>query len=778
MKVKDYDFILRSYTPEEMIAIQEDIGKYAKGIQYLYVIDTYDLVENFMPYTKLNLFLEGNKNQLAQKFICYDYLFSNFDHNKIILANEYRDELLAVKNKLNNQLTKANAVLSNIKNLREQSKDFQDEEKSQEYLQKNFEIILFLLILNSREGKVFEEFLSFVRKRIVISQIVLSSKADEEEVNRVFDNTLVSGLSVSIFREFVDSNLPFLISLESELERQVFLENTFRDIQVIERVARINKEFKNKGLNYFVIYLSSAKKTSVIFDCMRKMKQVGDEFELDFHRNILQYFLMNKLSSRFGEKPKQMLAISLRLQEIRGILESVPLIDWRNYPDFEETVRMIFDEASSSIDNYFYLGIFDQYRQSFEKNSKLNSKTQLDPKLVRALLEEVDTNTVKLGMKLFQFGIGLSQIQNSIAVGDLVNNLTRRVPKDVIRNQYHLPILLFLHEEDHSWLKSLDLFINTLLEASKLAGDFKKTQPQLVHYLNNIFVDFQYSHSVKERLHRTIISAYVNFIANNKKITEDSLIAEMEGIQTVIAGVKTEVDLDKTSDTMQLQYKIGKSHFSVEVSYILIWLYRRNSRENDGITLSTDLIVNYPNEPRLVHGRALCYLALGYEILSEPDRACSYFEFAEQDLKKAQELYSRIETQSEQKNILITKTKTAILNSLANINLRRYDLSERNMELLNVAFDLINSIRREFDLMKLSFEDHATYLGTEIELRYFLALHLKGVGNLSMSREEITKASKLLASLKQLTDYQYSSEFFKDRFGKVPELMNELILMR
>lgn len=778
MKVEDYDFILRSYTPEEMSAVHQDITKYAQGVEFLYVIDTYDLVENFMPYTKIDLFNEGNKNHLAQRYICYDYLFSRFDHNSIILANEYRDELLAIKNKLNSQLAQANAVLSNIRTLKEQTQDFQDEEKSQEYLQKNFEIILFLLILNSREGKIFEEFLSFVRKRIVISQIVLNKKSDEEKVNLIFDSTTVSELSVSIFREFVNHNLMFLVSLNSELERQVFLENTFRDIQVIERVMRINKELKNNDLNYFVIYLSSAKKTNAIFACMSEMQQLNEGFDLDFHRNIFQYFLKRKLETGFSKNSDQMVEMSLKLQEIRMVLSSEVSIDWKNYSDFEKTVKLIFAEGSSSIDNYFYFGIFEEYRQLFEKDSKANSKTQLNPKLVRELLEEVDKNTIKLGMKLFQFGLGLSQIQNSIAVGELVNNLSRRVAKDIIQNQYqHLPILLFLHEEDQDWLKSLDSFVNGLLEFSKLSqADFKKSQIKLVQYLNNIFKYFHHSNSANERLHRMLISSYLNFVANNKSVSENTLIAEMDGLQTVIKSTKTEVDIDKTRETSYMHYKIGTSNFLVEVCYILIWLFRRNNREFDGIELSTKLMIQYPNEPRLVHGRALCYLVIGYNKLNKSQDAREYFDLAEQDLRSAYELYYVISTKSEEKNMLLLKTKTAILNSLANINLRKYDLNNPNIELINEAIERIDEIKVSFDLMKLSYEDQATYLGTEIELRYFLALHHKDERDMAKARAEITYASKMFSKLKQLPDYMFSDDFFKMRFIKIPQLMNELML--
>jgi hypothetical protein len=124
---------------------------------------------------------------------------------------------------------------------------------------------------------------------------------------------------------------------------------------------------------------------------------------------------------------------------------------------------------------------------------------------------------------------------------------------------------------------------------------------------------------------------------------------------------------------------------------------------------------------------------------------------------------------------LILKTITAILNSLVNIKIRHLLPEADDMDTLNDCFRLIEELKGILASLGLAYDKHTTYIGTEIELKYFLALFYKNTHQIPKARAEITAASNMLTELKKLPDYEFTSDFFKNRFSKIAPLMNELM---
>ena len=149
--LSEYDFILKNYSVEAIEDLIFDLELYYDDYRFLYIIDTFDIVENYLPYTEVELFAGLNPHSKVQKFICYDNFFNSFNNTNTILLDEYRIELLAAKNKVLKHLVQTNTVLDNINQLKKETSGFvQTPEKTITFFKDNFEILLLLLILNSK----------------------------------------------------------------------------------------------------------------------------------------------------------------------------------------------------------------------------------------------------------------------------------------------------------------------------------------------------------------------------------------------------------------------------------------------------------------------------------------------------------------------------------------------------------------------------------------------------------------------------------------------------
>lgn len=787
MKIKDYDFIWSCYSSSDIESIMSDVKLSDNNYKFYFVLDTYDVVENFLPYTEMELFSKGHTNQLAQKYICYDYLFDKLTNERVLLPDEYKIELLAAKNKLQRHLKEARAVLSNIQKLKEETPDFSDFRRTNEFFKKNFEIILLLLIINNKKSKILDEFRDFVRDRLSISEIEASPQ-DHEQVNNIFKNTSSTTLSVEIFKQWVDINKLFLVSIEDDNHRHIFLENTFRDIQVIERLSKINKALKDNGLKYFVIYLSTAHKTPSLFKLMEErtnVKNAQNIYPANFHRNVFQYFLLRKFLTEYKHDTDKSLAILASMKTSKQRLEGFKDAQIHEIgKDALATITEMFEEASSALDNHFYFSIYQKYKGAFFLGRE---NSPIEPNVIQKIFQEIDNNP-ELITDVNSLSFTLTQVNQSLDVITILGSLERRVSKDLIRNPYqHLPVLLFRSENIKIEIsRCIHDFVNTMIESGKegesrsrhfLINEASKKLTTLISAIGT-------PNSARERLIRSILMSYITLFANNKNQTEEALINEFNAHLEIIQALSLNVDFNNSSSA-SLRFKHKPNSLALEVSYILLWLYRRNNKELDGIELGEALINSYPTDARIHHGLALCYLVKAYNQMNSLPREQVIFEFkkSERYLISALELLieemSSTKLESEYETELTLKTQTAILNSIANIKIRLFELSEQ-AEIARIleGLELITIIKELFLKLNLKYEKHATYIGTEIELLYFTALVHQKRGDILAAREAIVKSSILLSHLKNLNEYKYSDDFFRERFKKLAPLMNDLIRLK
>ena len=138
----EYNFIFNTFSNDDIELIIQDLQRFKENHYLLYVVDTYDIVENYLPYTEMELFSRKNRNHQAQKFICYDHFFGRLNTTSTILLNEYKVELLAAKNKLTRHLGEAKYVIKNLETLKKETGDFvNDPEKTEDFF-KNHSVMI------------------------------------------------------------------------------------------------------------------------------------------------------------------------------------------------------------------------------------------------------------------------------------------------------------------------------------------------------------------------------------------------------------------------------------------------------------------------------------------------------------------------------------------------------------------------------------------------------------------------------------------------------------
>ena len=258
---------LLNFRESDIKNVITDWRLHAEGYEMRYSIDTSDIVSYFLPYRQDVLITTENVYWL-QRMIAYEFFFNSMEkEDKIIIMDEYKGELLSIKN----DISKSH---NNFYKIKERIESFfrnnYEGNKKISLLEDDFDLLVSFLVLlekNEVSGGIHSEFLSFIKNKLSIFQ----SDDSNQQLIELFEATQKSELSVSIYREFVENNKLYLLGLRSDFERYIYLENTYRDIVVVERLMNINKKIFDgfNGLSKTIIYyLSSAVfKSRKIMEC-------------------------------------------------------------------------------------------------------------------------------------------------------------------------------------------------------------------------------------------------------------------------------------------------------------------------------------------------------------------------------------------------------------------------------------------------------------------------------------------------------------------------------
>lgn len=213
----------------------------------------------------------------------------------------------------------------------------------------------------------------------------------------------------------------YSLKKEDEQARYIFLENTFRDIQVIERVININKKLSDDGHNYKAIYLSSANKTKDIistFNSLNSRHETAPPISCAVNRNIYQLFLYGQILDENKNNITAGLDFLTRLKKIIEINQNTILERNNFYEKIESTdilnrLKKIYEKYSNNLDNHFYLNVFENYRQTFQQLSKLQTNVKLKREEIMNIIDEIDKNKEAYKTKIAEFNFSLSQLNST-----------------------------------------------------------------------------------------------------------------------------------------------------------------------------------------------------------------------------------------------------------------------------------------------------------------------------------------------------------------------------
>jgi len=668
------------------------------------------------------------------------------------------------------------------------------------------------LILNDKTYSILDEFFSFIKSRLSISEIHVKKKEDSQKIEECFDSSKHSAYAIRLFETYISQNRTQLLSVKDQNERHIYLENTFRDIQAIERIIKVNRRVKDTGLKYAVSYLSSAKKTGEIFKAISQLDPIFKDSRIsarqEVHRNIYQYFLFDRLKNEFHNDPDNAITILKALRELLSKLDNIPVLldkapDGTDELEILKLVKRLFDEKSNVLDNHFYYSVYEKYKNTFSKLIEADGENLLNKNELLQIIREVDKNKETSKSRILGLEFALSQLNQTYEVVDTFWGADDYEPeyrygKDIIRNPYqHLPVLLFIGENfDSSLKKKLYRFLNLNVEVSE--GD----SATLKEYVKDI-IDELYkmnSRNTYSKSQKALIITYLNFVAQSKfkpkakksELTnyenlEERIIFDLEKQYEIIKYQFSKIDYEKIGKGNKLEYIQDHGELLVEIIYILLWLYRRNLNEDIGIQRAVELLHSDFDDPRIFQGIGLCYVSKVYRALkkeflgqaimeinvrADADLALQYLRSAHRKYQLLININSRTET-----SFLVVKNFISVLNSIADMNIRKYEylMLKPDFSLIQSARECINEVKSFFNMIDLIYDHHPTYSATEIEIEYYEAQNFFVTEQYSSAHQKIVNASFRLNMLRKLPNQEiFVDEFFHRKNDKINQLAYQI----
>lgn len=760
--------------------------------KFYYAVDTHDIVNYFLPYTQPNYINEENKVSISQKTIAYDLFFKADSRMKdIILFNEYKFELLSIKNSIAQKINKFSSVsedlsifFKDVYSIYEKDK----QEKVTKRLNENFELILGFLILIKSKDDIYNEFIDFLNKKFLSTTFNTGDIEFDNKFNDIFVNTGISEYSKEIYIEFIDKVKVRINSLATDKSKFLYLENAFRDILVIDRLIKINsqllKDFVDTNKT-IIIYLSSAKfKSETIFN-LNSVKNCLPKFpdnikQLNFHRNIYQIFLLNILLKKGFDK-----------QAVDKIIDS--LNDWLSIINQDKILKKKttkthtlpddFSELltfySNSMENKFYSDIYISEKNRLEK--AINSIKTSDKKPAQEIIQYID-EYLKIGKQEIQkLPNDVLKYQQTFYLSQKFFTLKNKTEflvissgKDIIKNTFHhLPLLPFKSidniQKDNLY-KILNLISEQPLELPLNSKEIVKAIEEIVKNLNK--------HNMRNDF---LIISYLCLLVvsdrdNNNSIWDEN-ISEVEIIHYLE------------------QYKLHTQGIYInfdftEIDYILSWLYRRDNNFEECRKITSKYLEK--QDGRFFHSIGISNISHYYSdyfksfVLGSEELLFESLNY----LKSAISYYEVINAEDKIVERLIQKNIIAIYNSMADVNLRIFEIKSSFSiylpfeieNILNANFDtkylleareIIQKIKKMTLSLGLDYNSFPTYNHTEAELELLESIIFY---NQALNNEFATYYNKINTLEKSFSKIVKSQErvdnFKKSRNALSPTFFN------
>ncbi len=755
--MKNIKSILDLLSIEHLKILKEDVKKIYNNKHIFYVTDTFDIVNYSLPFLDKNFIRDIEKDIMPQSFVMYEAIFNDNQNFNFTLPDEYINEIRNVRKSIDYKLQYSFNIRKSLLDI--------DENDIKGMIEKNIQKIIAILLIISLENKLYVKFDGFLKKNLNIETFKHSNENTKDIVNKTFLKVNPSDLSKKIFNKFVEENKFQLYSLENDFKRYVYLENTYKDIKVIDRIYNINKEL-NKHNIYFN-YLSSAPyKTTQIFNSLKEVTKGYNSF----NRNIYQLFILNYI---FDEKETNNLEKNIACKYI-DLLVAI-----------KENKHTSIEELTSG--DYLYQifishnKVISNYQKMFENNMFLKEYNSIKTK-VESLLNNNSSDRTKLQQIISELNKYNDEYSNKRVVNDIetfnsayklsnrffsknTSNIILHLHsgKDVINNSFHhLPIIPFLYytKNNSVLIKSFYKLVNSISNKPEMIGNnYPLTEYNLlIEVINNISNTTSLP-TIEEQSMSHVILSFLNIItkniSNNKsegnsiQSDEAFIMSELEHYKNIIENTHFNVQIKDSK--LEVNYS-GDEIVINEIVYILLNLYRRNKRYEKAIELINKQTKN--EDARYFHSIGLIYNSLFYSNynkdtdLKQVNYQFKYFDDAIKNLETAKQKYLELLLNKKinyvEQYSLVIKQIVAINNSIIDLKIRKNleKKDEISQNVLSKLRDLLKEIKCYINRLNLEISDYKTINHTEAELEYYEALYLYKLEKFNAALYKINKSTE------------------------------------
>jgi hypothetical protein len=786
------NFVL-NLKPEEVSEIIKDYELIESGYQYFYIVDTYDIINYTLPFTSKDFLKEENKDRLSHQAIAYDSFFGSKSNSRLILLDEYKYELLSIKNTIQRKIKNFPKTREEIIELIGSETFLKEDNKKMEcILSEKLNIIIAVLIFIEYGDNIYKRLNNLMNERLNIYNYKSDDIDFDDTINQVFKEVRISKISEDLYSEFVDDVITILLSLESDIDRAIYLENAYRDIAAIDRIIGVTNTFKElyPSKKMVFIYLSSTPfKTESLF---RLMKKLGiklptiDKYEdFNFSRNIFQCFLLQiilqKKNMFNSASPIDLLEfIKSKLEQIIFLKSSTEKVyelnnfDSVTHSDKDkhvlETLALIINDYDKRFENSLIFDTYLKYRTTLD-NSLSNLSSQKSREKIIAIVQKTD-NIINTSFLVNSFAtpfMNISNIKQSFYLTnrfnynhDLFHEIKIPLGKDIIKNSFHhFPGLLLIDSSYNSSLTEqififLDLILTPQSKISSLSENFNTSILKLINILSGInrkslsdltleFLTLSLINLVTRSSRTFEASSSTDFLENEKEI-----IDVLKRLKSIITKSSIRPIIIEKNGKASISFEEVDLPITKEIDYLLLWLWRRDNKLTEAIKLGEECINKYRSDGRFLHGLGLAHHSIAYKKYREciknksVDVIINHFLFSKENLLKALGYYSELTNKFDNNTIknLIFKNLIGIHNTIADAYFRLFQLGDKSgFDLINASKFHVDEMDRLFKLINVDFIIEPTVNHTKSELHYFDALHHFEIGELAKAHFSILEAT-------------------------------------
>lgn len=794
----DFLKFLENLSVDNLDDVLEDCKYIIKGNKIFYIVDTHDIINFTLPFITSN-WKNNSLNNFSQHTIAYEVIFTNKDRFNLSLLDQYKVELSNIQSniiyKLKNFPSVKDKLFAEITNV--ESK-MQNKSEGKYFITKNIEAFTSLYIFLIYGSNIYERFNKFVKNYLNIKTFNSPDEKLNTFINTIFENSRQTNFTDKLFDTFVNDSFLKLATLGSDYERFCYLENSYRDIVVVDRINTVNSKLKTVNIKFQ--YLSSAQnKTMQIFKSAKTIK--NDEIELCESRNIMQLYLLNyilDLNSTIDESRELILALKIYKEQSEERKKLFFESDNSNMIKIISKLVNTYDSYKIDLEKSFFYKTYFKYKDII---TELQNNNQID-ETQQKVIDYIDRFNTSIDKTEFKVANVISNIEivsklnktfniekGFLRISKANNIINIPIGKDIVKNFYHhLPFLLLIDsvkEEEyfHSFYKFVDEFsnypLNIGIPTNEFSDLFNLVAMDLAKLKNRSIPSFSF---------QFLILTFVNLItipnsSENINIdmdidlpdSEKELIDDLLKTKQIYSYTSGKTYILEQNGNKYLRPQKHESEFTKEIDYLLIWIYRRNLNFDNAINLASANI--YENEPRIQQGLGLALISKAYYIIDDKQNEkeiIKLFNLGIKHLEKSFFLYDGREQSFPlgSKSNLLIKQKIAILNAIIDANLRIYEYNNVGINELSLFQTLRNylTILKKFvsELLKFQqYEDLDTINHTESELEYFEALYFIAIGDIFNAIRKLSYASK------RTFYFTNNKQHISDRFKRLAQKIEE-----